>query len=168
MRQPCSADCPLSDTLIAEVARLTGVNEDVVRVAHGLPVHHHEARPLRRVLLEVPHGEDAGYERAAFLDSVARGEAPISATVLHSADGMLDETDAARIHEVWGVFAEITVVYADLGVTPDMQNSVDLARLSGREVEVRELGVPWTPEPRRHTHLRASALGRRLGPAPQD
>ena len=66
------------------------------------------------------------------------------------------------------MFAEITVVYADLGITPDMQHSVDLARLSGREVEIRELGVPWTPEPRRHTHLRASVLGRRLGSTAQD
>ncbi|MCL2455272.1 MAG: hypothetical protein FWD18_08260 [Micrococcales bacterium] len=158
MSQTCITDCPLSDTLISEVARLTGVNEGVVRVAHGLPVHHREAPPPRRVILEIPHGADAGYERAAFLDSVGRGEAPISASALHA---MLDEDDGSRVHEVWGVFAEATVVYADLGVTTGMQAAVDMARLSGREVEIRELGVPWaSTKPRQHAHLPASALGR--------
>ena len=158
MSPACSADCPLSDTLIGEVARLTGVNEDVVRVAHGLPVHHHEVSPPRRVILELPHGADAGYERAAFVDSVARGEAPISASALHATE-VLDEADATRIHEVWGLFAEATVVYADLGVTPGMQSSIDMARLTGREVEFRELGVPWAPEPQRRPQPRASTLG---------
>ena len=159
MSQACSAQCPLSETLIAEVARLTGVNEDVVRVAHGLPVHHHAVRPPRRVVLELPHGADAGFERAAFLDSVSRGEAPISASALHTEDGMLDAIDGRKVHEVWGVFAEATVVYADLGITPGMQAAVDDARLSGREVEIRELGAPWMSEPRRRTRAPAAALG---------
>jgi hypothetical protein len=36
---------------------------------------------------------------------------------------------------------------------------VDDARLSGREVEIRELGVPWMSEPRRRTRAPAAALG---------
>lgn len=160
MSQPCTGGCPLSETLIAEVSRLTGVNEDVVRVAHGLPVHHQDSTPLRRVVIEVPHGADAGYERAAFLDSVARGEAPISATALHGQDAELSPVDARRIREVWGRFSEATVVYDDLGVTPGMQTAIDDARLSGRDVEVRRLGVPWAPSPRRRTTARVAVLGR--------
>jgi hypothetical protein len=158
MTQPCSAQCPLSESLIGQVARLTGVSEDVVRIAHGLPVHHLEAQPPRRVVLELPHGADAGYERAAFLDSVARGEAPISASALHAEDGLVDASDGRRIHEVWGVFADATIVYADLGVTPGMQAAVDDARLSGREVEIRRLGVPWAAEPRRRTRRSAASM----------
>lgn len=157
MNQPCCAACSLSETLIAEVARLTGVNEDVVRVAHGLPVHHRESAPPRRVILELPHGADAGYERAAFLDSVSRGEAPISASVLHTADGTVDDLDSTWIYEVWGALAEATVVYADLGVTPGMQAAVDRARLTGREIEVRNLGIPWASQPRRGPRARPRA-----------
>ncbi|MBU4336235.1 MAG: hypothetical protein KJ548_06650 [Actinobacteria bacterium] len=160
MSQPCTGACPLSETLIAEVSRLTGVNEGVVRVAHGLPVHHEAGNTLRRVVIEVPHGADAGYERAAFLDSIARGEAPISATALQGEDAALGSLDARRIREVWGRFSEATVVYADLGVTAGMQAAVDDARLSGRDVEIRHLGVPWASSPRTRTTARVAVLGR--------
>ncbi|MBU4215741.1 MAG: hypothetical protein KJ792_13925 [Actinobacteria bacterium] len=160
MSQPCTGACPLSETLIAEVSRLTGVNEDVVRIARGLPVHHQEGAALRRVVIEVPHGGDAGYERAAFLDSVNRGEAPVSATALQGEDGELEPLDARRIREVWGRYSEATVVYADLGVTAGMQAAVDDARLSGRDVEIRHLGVPWAPSPRRRATARVAVLGR--------
>lgn len=143
MAQPCTTACSLSESLLGEVARLTGVQVDVVRVAHGLPVDHTEAAEPRRVVLELPHGADATYERAAFLDAVARGEAPISSSALHAEDGVVDVADGRRIRAVWARYADATVVYADLGVTPGMQAAVDDARLDGRDVDVRVLGAPW-------------------------
>ncbi len=143
MSQPCSTACSLSETLLGEVARLTGVHVDVVRIAHGLPVDHAEACDPRRVVLELPHGVDPWYERAAFLDAVARGEAPITSCALHAEDGVVDAADGRRIRAVWARYADATVVYADLGVTPGMQAAVDDARLDGRDVDVRYLGAPW-------------------------
>jgi hypothetical protein len=152
--QVCVNGCPLTEALISQIARLTGVAEDVVRIANGLPVHHRESTPARRVILEVPTC-DAGYGRAAFLDSLSRSEAPISASALRTPD---DPEVDDWIHEVWGVFADAIVVYADLGISSAMQSSVDRARMSGREVDIRYLGVPWAAEPRRRRNPRTSRL----------
>lgn len=61
------------------------------------------------------------YAREALRDSLLRGEAPIASHLLYTQKGVLDD----RIREerglgiaaglAWGV-AEMTVVYADLGI----------------------------------------------------
>lgn len=86
---------------------------------------HHEARhpgePIRRRHTAEDVERNLTYAREALRDSLLRGEAPIASHLLYTQKGVLDD----RIREerglgiaaglAWGV-AEMTVVYADLGI----------------------------------------------------
>lgn len=90
------------------------------------------------------------YARAAMRDSVLKGEAPFASHLLYAQDGILDDL----IHEerelgiaaglAWGAKAEMTVVYADLGISNGMERGITRAHADGRPVIVRLLKGPWT------------------------
>ena len=108
---------------------------------------------MRRVILESPFAGDVErnvrYARAALRDSLMRGEAPLASHLLYTQPGVLDDTVAgerARGIEAglaWGQWAVASVVYADLGVTPGMQEGIARAEREGRPVEVRMIGGEW-------------------------
>lgn len=106
---------------------------------------------MRRVILESPFAGDVernvAYARRALRDSLMRGEAPIASHLLYTQPGVLDDTKPdERRHGIdaglaWGVVADATVVYADLGVSRGMEQGIERARREGRTVEVRTIGV---------------------------
>lgn len=103
----------------------------------------------RLVILESPYAGDVernvAYARRALADSLRRGEAPIASHLLYTQPGVLDDTVPAERRLgidaglAWGRVADATVMYADLGITPGMQQGIDRAAAEGRVVEVRHL-----------------------------
>lgn len=103
----------------------------------------------RLVILESPYAGDVernvAYARRALADSLHRGEAPIASHLLYTQPGVLDDTVPAERRLgidaglAWGRVADATVLYADLGITPGMQQGIDRAAAEGRAVEVRHL-----------------------------
>lgn len=106
---------------------------------------------MRLVILESPYAGDVDrnitYARAALADSLHRGEAPIASHLLYTQPGVLDDNDPAEralgigAGLAWGRVADVTVVYADLGITPGMQHGIDRAASEGRPVEIRRIGA---------------------------
>lgn len=103
----------------------------------------------RPVILESPYAGDVdanvSYARIALADSLRRGEAPFASHLLYTQPEVLDDAvpaDRALGIEAglaWGRFAEATVVYADLGITPGMKLGIERAEREGRPVEYRTL-----------------------------
>ena len=101
----------------------------------------------RLVILESPYAGDVErnvrYARAALRDSLLRNEAPLASHLLYTQEGVLDD----RVPEqrslgiqaglAWVSRSEATVVYADYGVTPGMQQGIERAEKEGRAVELR-------------------------------
>jgi hypothetical protein len=108
----------------------------------------------RLVYLESPFAGDrernAAYLKAAMRDSLARGEAPFASHALYVQfldDSIPEERElgiAAGL--AWGLKAEATVVYMDLGVSPGMQRGIDAAHAVKRPVEQRLLRWTHVPE----------------------
>lgn len=108
---------------------------------------------MRRVILESPYAGDVerniAYARACVRDSLRRGEAPIASHLLYTQEGILDDNILSeRRHGIaagmaWRSSAEATVVYADLGISDGMANSIAEAKRQGLAVEFRNLPVPW-------------------------
>jgi len=104
---------------------------------------------VRRVIVESPYAGDVErnirYARAAVRDCLLRGEAPIASHLLYTQEGILDDAIPAERNMgieaglQWGLLAESSVVYSDLGVTPGMERGVARARAEGRAVEFRNL-----------------------------
>ena len=109
---------------------------------------------LRVVQFESPFGapdadgvvRNVAYALAGMRDSLQRGEAPFASHLLYTQ--MLDDTIADERAmgidaglEI-GKAAELTVVYADLGVSRGMQYGIDKANEIGRPVEFRHLYAP--------------------------
>jgi len=104
-----------------------------------------------RVIIESPYAanerttviQNRGYARAALLDSLTRGEAPIASHLLYTQvlndQVPLERTMGIEAGLAWGQVAELTAVYADLGITPGMQKGIDRATSEGRTVEIRYL-----------------------------
>jgi len=102
---------------------------------------------MRRVILESPFAgaieANVAYARRCLRDSLLRGEAPIASHLLYTQPGVLDDADAKEralgieAGLVWGVMAEATVVYADLGVSKGMAQGIERAREQGRAIDVR-------------------------------
>ena len=98
---------------------------------------------MKRVILESPYGSDSvvvvdrntRYARAAMLDSLKRGEAPMVSHLLYTQ--VLDDRDRDDRHMgieaglAWGSVVDATVVYVDLGITSGMEKGI--GRASGRE-----------------------------------
>jgi adenylate kinase len=128
------------------------------------------------VTVESPYAGDIAkneaYARAALRDCLLRGEAPFASHLLYTQPGVLDDTQSAQRRlgiEAGLVFAQKTgktVVYADLGMTPGMEEGIARAHAAGRPVERRSL-PGWAPEvsPDEPTEdLRSSQRRRRTAP----
>jgi hypothetical protein len=104
-----------------------------------------------RVLIESPYAGDVErnvrYARAAMADSLRRGEAPYASHLLLTQ--VLDDSDPAQrtlgieAGLIWGKAADLTAVYADLGISRGMQLGIERARVEGRPVETRLLSGEW-------------------------
>lgn len=123
---------------------------------------------MRLVIIESPYAPSNGhtvehnlkYLRAAMHDCLMRGEAPYASHALYTQPGVLDDTKPdKRKHGIeagfaWRCVADVTIVYADLGITNGMklgiaaaQERVDrLVRLGEKwhDIEIRFLGAPWS------------------------
>lgn len=102
---------------------------------------------MRLVLLESPYAGDVvrntEYARDALLDCLYRGEAPFASHLLYT-QVLADDEPAERLRGInaglaWGMVADATVVYVDLGVTRGMNIGIAAAHAEGRVVEVRSL-----------------------------
>ena len=104
---------------------------------------------MRLVILESPYAGDVerniAYARACLLDSLLRGEAPISSHLLYTQPGVLDDA-VSKERQIgiaaglaWRRVAEASVVYTDLGITSGMQHGIAEAQAAGLIVEYRSL-----------------------------
>lgn len=104
---------------------------------------------MRRVIVESPYAGDieknVRYARAAIRDSLSRGEAPIASHLLYTQPGVLiDEVPSERQWGIdaglaWGVVADATVVYSDLGTSRGMEYGISNAKGAGRPIEFRTI-----------------------------
>lgn len=104
---------------------------------------------MRLVILESPYAGDveanAAYARRALRDCLMRGEAPLASHLLYTQPGVLDDLvpdeRAVGINAglAWGVHADATVVYTDLGISGGMSLGIWRAEKEGRPVEYRTL-----------------------------
>lgn len=105
---------------------------------------------MKKVIIESPYAGDVEknvrYARRATLDSIRRGEAPFISHLLYTQEGILDDLlpderalGIAAGHE-WITVAELTAVYADLGVSKGMQAGIDRAKELGKPIEIRYIG----------------------------
>lgn len=102
---------------------------------------------MKRVVVESPYAGDVlgniAYARLALADSLARGEAPIAAHLLHTQ--VLDDEDldqrarGIRAGLRWIEVADLVAVYEDHGVSPGMEAALQRARECGVPVEFRRL-----------------------------
>lgn len=83
------------------------------------------------------------YARAAMRDSLDRGEAPF---VMHLHYPLVLDDDNPFERDLgitsglqWGRGAELTAVYADLGISNGMTRGIEHAAICGRPVEYRKL-----------------------------
>lgn len=109
---------------------------------------------MRLVILESPYrGKDKydternkAYARRAMHDCFLRGEAPFASHLLYTQPGVLRDEDqtertlgiVAGLH--WGLRADASVVYVDLGITEGMHKGINSARDAGRVIEFRRIG----------------------------
>jgi len=106
---------------------------------------------MRLVIIESPYAGDIQknieYARAAVRDSLSRGESPIASHLLYTQDGILrDEIEEERQWGIdaglaWRRVADVSVVYADLGVSKGMEYGIAAAREAGVPVEYRYILV---------------------------
>lgn len=102
---------------------------------------------MRLVILESPYAGDVDnnltYAREAMADCLQRGEAPFASHLLYTQEGVLDDNVPGErslgieAGLAWGERADATVVYADLGITPGMEQGIERANEAGRAVEYR-------------------------------
>ena len=107
---------------------------------------------MRRVILESPFAGDVSfhkrYLRACLRDCLKRGEAPFASHGLYT-QALDDAKPAKRKLGIeagfeWRFAADVTVVYADLGISKGMQMGIDHAAKIAQAVEVRRLGGEWS------------------------
>ncbi len=110
---------------------------------------------MRLVILESPYAghteeeiqRNIEYARRCVRDSLMRGEAPIASHLLYTQTGILrDENPDERNQGItaglaWINAAEGTVVYTDLGVSAGMWQGISLARVAGKQVLYRAIGI---------------------------
>ena len=104
---------------------------------------------MRLVIVESPYAGDiernVRYARACLRDCLLRGEAPLASHLLYTQPGVLrDDVPSERTLGIsaglaWGRWAQATIVYTDLGISPGMQKGIDAAEEAGRFVEMRRL-----------------------------
>lgn len=101
------------------------------------------------VIIESPYAGDVDrnlrYVRACMHDCLVRGEAPFASHALYTQPGVLDDGVPAQRERginaglAWGLKADKTVVYTDLGITKGMDQGIAAARAAGRPVEMRQV-----------------------------
>lgn len=106
---------------------------------------------MKRVIVESPYAgnieRNKRYAREAMADCLNRNEAPFASHMLYTQLGVLDDTIPEERQKgiqagfVWGKVADLTVVYADLGITPGMDKGIREAKKYNRPVEYRYLYV---------------------------
>jgi hypothetical protein len=113
---------------------------------------------FKRVILESPYvaktpvqlARNIAYARAAMLDSLSRGEAPMVSHLLYTQ--VLDEENSHQrslgieAGLAWLSAASKSVVYTDLGISYGMRHGITLAESSGIPVEYRVL-LGWVEAP---------------------
>lgn len=104
-------------------------------------------KAIRLVLLETPFkglGEyGLRYARFCMRDCFSRGEAPFASHLLYP-QCLDDNIEAERTLGLqsgweWGLKAEASVVYTDLGISTGMKLGIEAAKQVGRVVEMRKL-----------------------------
>ena len=108
---------------------------------------------MRLVILESPYAGNVSlnveYARACMLDCLRRGESPMVSHLLYTQvldDGNLAERKLGiEAGLAWGLVAEATVVYEDMGISDGMSHGITRARLARRPVEYRLLEDPNVP-----------------------
>lgn len=108
---------------------------------------------MRLVILESPYAGDVArnvaYARAAMRDCLYRGDAPFASHLLYTQPGVLDDDDPGeRMLGIdaglgWGLRAEATVLYTDLGISRGMEYGIAAAEKAGRPIEERTIGMRW-------------------------
>ncbi len=101
------------------------------------------------VYLESPFAGDVQknlkYARAAAKDCLQRGEAPFASHLLYTQEGILDDLKPEErklgidAGFCWGLKAEKSVFYIDLGISRGMDLGVEAAQKAGRPIEFRKL-----------------------------
>jgi hypothetical protein len=106
---------------------------------------------MKLVVIESPYrgntswntAANVEYAREAMHDSLARGEAPFASHLLYTQDGILndavfeDRELGMRAGLCWASRADLTVVYADRGISDGMAAGMADAQRVGRPVEMR-------------------------------
>lgn len=136
---------------------------------------------MRRVIIESPYAGNVEmnlrYLRACMADCLARGEAPFASHGLYTQPGVLDDTKpdertlGIEAGLAWREWADATVVYTDLGITPGMQAGINAARrdvglrrdhmnLWPYHIEYRELGAEWRDAETQRGHSGFGSSGR--------
>lgn len=103
----------------------------------------------KRVVVESPYAGDVQrnlrYLRACMRDCILRGEAPYASHGLYTQEGVLDDDKPIeRIMGIeagfsWGLVAEKSVFYTDLGMSKGMEYGLKAAEEAGRPIEYRTL-----------------------------
>lgn len=111
------------------------------------------AAHAKLVIIESPFAGDiqlnVAYARAAMRDSIMRGENPYASHLLFTQPDILNDDDpherslGMALGFAWGMRAELTAVYADLGITEGMKEGMRAAEAVGRKVIARSLGTKW-------------------------
>lgn len=106
-----------------------------------------------RVVIESPYGgaceqvvnDNVAYAVKCMQDSLARGEYPMASHILYASSKVLDDNDeneralGMEAGFAWGVVADKTVVYMDMGMSEGMAEGITRAQEDNREVEYRYL-----------------------------
>lgn len=85
------------------------------------------------------------YARHCVRDSVLRGEAPIASHLLFTQQGILrdDVSEERKLGiesgHAWMRVADCIAVYTDYGISPGMNEGIDLAKALGIFIEYRKL-----------------------------
>jgi hypothetical protein len=88
------------------------------------------------------------YARLCVRDSFLRGEFPFASHLLYTQDLILDDNDSEERELgieaglTWGMYADLTAIYQDLGMTIGMTIGEQKAQSQGRRVERRVLPPP--------------------------
>lgn len=104
---------------------------------------------MRKIIVESPYAgnveQNTLYARLCLRDCLLRGEAPFASHLLYTQDWVLDDK---LVHErqlgidaglIWGLQADATAVYLDLGISSGMHYGIMNARAAHRRIHWRRL-----------------------------
>lgn len=104
------------------------------------------------VIIESPFAgnvtRNIDYARECLADSLKRGEAPIASHLLYTQPGVLDDDDPEQRRlgieagHAWMRAADAVVFYVDLGMSPGMQDGLEVAEKAGVKIETRKIHKP--------------------------